>query len=233
MKTIGLIGGMSWESSAVYYELINQRVKAQLGGFHSCKCMLLSVDFAEFETFLRQENWSAINDRLCDAAQKLEAAGADLLILCTNTMHICSEGIRQAVSIPFLHIAEATAEAIKAQGLDKVGLLGTRFTMEKDFYKETLRAQGIDVIVPRKAARDQVDEIVFRELVMGEIKEDSRRAYQRIIKELEEEGAQGVVLGCTEIPLLISGEDVDIPVFDTTTIHAELAVDWALGVLVR
>jgi aspartate racemase len=194
---------------------------------------MLSVDFAEFEAYLRQENWTAINEQLSDAARKLEAAGADLIILCTNTMHLCSEGIRQSISIPFLHIAEATAQAIKSRGLNRVGLLGTRFTMEKDFYKDTLREQGIEVLIPDSLERQQIDEIIFKELVHGKIRDDSRKVYQKIIKSLQEKGAQGVVLGCTEIPLLIASQDVDIPVFDTTAIHAELAVDWALGAFVQ
>ena len=229
MKTIGLIGGMSWESSAVYYELMNKHVNRVLGGFHSCKCIMVSVDFAEVERLQHAGDWAALDEMMATSAQQLERAGAELIVLCTNTMHLCSEAIRRAVSIPFLHIAEATAEAILKQNLKKVALLGTKFTMEKDFYRGVLeRDFGIGTLIPDEAGRQQVHDIIYGELVHGRIRDESRAVYQAIIRELAQRGAEGVVLGCTEIPLLIGAGDVSIPVFDTTAIHAEKAVEWAL-----
>ena len=228
MRTIGLIGGMSWESSAVYYQLINREVKARLGGLHSCRSLMYSVDFAEIEQLQDQEDWDQMNALMADAARRLERGGAEIIVLCTNTMHLCSGAIREAVSIPFLHIAEATGRAIRRAKLSKVALLGTRHTMEKDFYKQLLTAQfEIEVLIPDAEERQQIDRIIYRELVLGEIKEESRQVYQRAIARLAAEGAEGVVLGCTEIPLLIRPEDVDIPIFDTTAIHALEAVRWA------
>ncbi|MDF2157083.1 aspartate/glutamate racemase family protein [Algoriphagus sp. CAU 1675] len=227
MKTIGLIGGMSWESSAVYYKLINQRVHELLGGFHSCQCIMYSVDFAEIEKLQREDKWAELDTLMADAAKRLENAGADLLVLCTNTMHLCSEAIQKAISIPFLHIAEAAGEEIVKGNLRKVGLLGTKFTMEKDFYKEVLTGKfGIEVIIPNEQEREEVHRIIYDELVHGQIKGESRERYQAIIHNLEKNGAEGVILGCTEIPLLISSSDVNIPVFDTTRLHAEKAVEW-------
>ncbi len=229
MKTIGLIGGMSWESTAVYYSLINNKVKQTLGGFHSCKSILFSVDFAEIQRLQRIEDWSSLSSIMVKSAKQLEAAGADLIILCTNTMHFCSPAILQHITIPFLHIADATSAKIAEFGLKKVALLGTRFTMEKDFYKTfLLEKYGIEVIIPSKHDRNFIHHVIFDELVQGEIKDESRRGFQEIIKKLENKGAEGVILGCTEIPLLISAKDVNIPVFDTTLIHAEKAVEWAL-----
>jgi aspartate racemase len=229
MKTIGLIGGMSWESSLVYYQLINEIVREKRGGFHSCKSILLSVDFAEIEALQKEEAWQDLDSKMADAAHQLEKAGADLLILCTNTMHLCSEAIKKRIAIPFLHIARATALEIKDCGLEKVALLGTRFTMEKDFYKKILTEEfGIEVITPAKADREVIHSIIYGELVHGQLLDASRKKYVAIIHKLEKEGAQGVILGCTEIPLLISNKDVNIPTFDTTRIHAEKAVEWAL-----
>ncbi len=229
MKTIGLIGGMSWESSLVYYEIINKKIREILGGYHSCKSVMISVDFAEVETLQHKNNWEALNKLMADAAVKLQAAGADLIVLCTNTMHLCSDAIKSATDIPFLHIAEATGEAIIKKNFKKVALLGTRFTMEKDFYKTVLRDNySIEVIVPPTEDRKKIHNIIYNELVHGRIREKSRRVYQNIIKDLEKAGAEGVILGCTEIPLLISNDDVDLPVFDTTRIHAEKAVELAL-----
>ena len=229
MKTIGLIGGMSWESSLVYYEIINKKVREILGGYHSCKSVMISVDFAEVETLQHKNDWEALNKIMADAAGKLQAAGADLIVLCTNTMHLCSDAIKSATDIPFLHIAEATGEAIIKKNFKKVALLGTRFTMEKDFYKTVLRDNySIEVIVPPTEDRKKIHNIIYNELVHGRIREKSRRVYQNIIKDLEKAGAEGVILGCTEIPLLISNDDVDLPVFDTTRIHAEKAVELAL-----
>ncbi len=230
MKTIGLIGGMSWESSAVYYELINQKVKEVLGGFHSCKNVMVTVDFAEVEKLQHDGNWDALDKMMATAAKQLELAGADVVILCTNTMHLCTEAIKSAISIPFLHIAEVTAQEITKQQLKKVALLGTKFTMEKDFYKDILiKKYGIEVLIPSEEERTKVHNIIYNELVHGQIKDTSRETYKTIIKNLEKRGAQGVILGCTEIPLLISDTDVAIPVFDTTKIHAEKAVEWVLN----
>ena len=228
MKTIGLIAGMSWQSSVVYYELINRKVKEVLGGFHSCKNVMLTVDFAEIEKLQHENNWEALDNMMATAAMQLEKAGADIIILCTNTMHLCSEAIKKAITIPFLHIAEATAQKIKKQKIRKVALLGTKFTMEKDFYKEILRQHHIEVIIPTEEERTKIHTIIYGELVHSTIKDNSREIYKTIIKNLENRCAEGVILGCTEIPLLISDTDVDIPVFDTTTIHAESAVLWAL-----
>lgn len=229
MKTIGLIGGMSWESSAVYYEIVNQKVKATLGGFSSCKCLMYSVDFAEIEALQHAGNWQALDKLMADAATRLQKGGADIIILCTNTMHLCSEAILNAISVPFLHIADATGQAIKSQNLQKVGLLGTKFTMEKDFYKRNLKENhNIETIIPNEKEREEIHRIIYEELVLGQIKDASRETYKQIIQNLQNQGAEGVILGCTEIPLLISQSDVDIPIFDTTTIHAEKAVEWAL-----
>lgn len=230
MNTIGMIGGMSWESSTIYYQLMNHKVKEILGGFHNCKSIMLTVDFAEIERLQTEGDWKKMSYIMADAAKRLELAGADIIILCTNTMHLCSTAIRQSISVPFLHIAEATAQAIVQQKLTKVALLGTRFTMEKDFYKDILTNEyGIEVMIPDVEEREQVHQIIYTELVQGQIKDESREVYKKIIKHLENGGAQGVILGCTEIPLLISADDVDIPVFDTTRTHAEKAVQWALA----
>ena len=229
MKTIGLIGGMSWESSAVYYELINLKVREVLGGFHSCKSIMVSVDFAEIETLQHSGEWAKLDKMMVAAAQQLEKAGADIIVLCTNTMHLCSNAITSNSSIPFLHIAEATGLEIVKRGIKKVALLGTRFTMEKDFYKQFLMDKfNIEVIIPALEGVEQVHRIIYSELVHGKIRNESREIYKTIISELGKEGAEGVILGCTEIPLLISESDVNIPTFDTTTIHAEKAVEWAL-----
>jgi aspartate racemase len=229
MKTIGLIGGMSWESSLVYYELINKKVQKVLGGFHSCKNIMISVNFAEVEKLQHESNWEALNTLMAETAKNLELAGADLVVLCTNTMHLCSEAIIKNISIPFLHIAEATGQEIIKKNLSKVALLGTKFTMEKDFYKQLLTNDfGIEVLIPTKEERQLVHNIIYNELVQGKINNSSREVYQTIIKNLEKRGAQGVILGCTEIPLLIKEKDVTIPIFNTTKIHAEKAVEWAL-----
>lgn len=229
MKTIGLIGGMSWESSLEYYRLINEKTKELLGGFHSSQCLMYSVDFAEIVELQHEGKWEALDKIMVFASKKLEDAGADLLVLCTNTMHLCAPAIKAHISIAFLHIAEATGEAIVSQGIRKVALLGTKFTMEKDFYKKTLQDQfGIETLIPNGEERDQVHQVIYGELVKGQIRDESRETFKSIINRLQKEGAQGVILGCTEIPLLISDHDVEIPVFDTTRIHAEKAVEWAV-----
>ena len=231
MKTIGLIGGMSWESSAVYYDLINKKIRELLGGFHSCKSIMVTVDFAEIEVLQHQGEWKTLDKMMAASARQLEVAGADIVVLCTNTMHLCSKAIIASISIPFLHIAKATGLEIKNRKLEKVALLGTKFTMEKDFYKEYIFDNfGIEVIIPTDEEREQVHNIIYQELVHGKFNDDSRETYKHIIRNLEHRGAEGVILGCTEIPLLISDKDVNIPIFDTTTIHAEKAVEWALDI---
>jgi len=229
MKTIGLIGGMSWESSAVYYSMINKKVKEKLGGFHSAKSIMVTVDFAEIQELQHEEKWPELDKLMVQSAKQLEAAGADFVVLCTNTMHLCSQAIVKNISIPFLHIAEATGSKIVDAGFGKVALLGTRFTMEKDFYKTYISDRfGIEIITPDETERELIHNTIYNELVQGLIKDESRKKFQEIISQLENRGAEGVILGCTEIPLLISESDVKIPVFDTTAIHAEKAVEWAL-----
>ena len=229
MKTIGLIGGMSWESSAVYYSIINRKVREILGGFHCAKSVMVTVEFDEIQTLQHIEDWKSLEEMMIKSAKQLEAAGADFVILCTNTMHLCSPAIINNISIPFLHIAEATGLKIAKMGLKKVALLGTRFTMEKDFYKTyILNHFGIEVIIPEEKEREIIHHTIYGELVKGIVKNESREKVKQIITNLEKRGAEGVVLGCTEIPLLIAQADVNMPVFDTTEIHAEKAVEWAL-----
>ncbi|WP_298317216.1 aspartate/glutamate racemase family protein [uncultured Aquimarina sp.] len=229
MKTIGLIGGMSWESSTVYYELINKKIKEELGGFHSAKSIMVSVDFAEIENLQKKDDWDGLTKYMIKSAKQLENAGADLIILCTNTMHLCSDEIIKNVTIPFLHITDATGKKIQSKGLQKLALIGTKFTMEKDFYRTILKKYDIDVIIPDVDDREIIHRVIYKELVLGNIENNSRKVYKRIIKDLENKGAEGVILGCTEIPLLIKQDDVDIPIFNTTKIHAESAVEIALN----
>lgn len=230
MKTIGFIGGMSWESSLEYYRIANETVKNLRGGFASCRCLMYSLDFAQVENLQHAGDWEALDELMADAARRLYRGGAELIVLCTNTMHLCADAIRQATPLPFLHIADATGKRIATQGLKTVGLLGTRFTMEKDFYKrDLLENHGVHTLVPEKGTRETVHRIIYQELVRGIIRDESREIYKETIRNLQKHGAEGVVLGCTEIPLLISQKDVDIPVYDTTRIHAEEAVYWALG----
>jgi aspartate racemase len=229
MKTIGLIGGMSWESTAVYYSIINRKVREVLGGFHCAKSVMVTVEFAEIQSLQHTEDWKALEKIMVKSAKQLEAAGADFVILCTNTMHLCSPAIVENITIPFLHIAEATAMKIAETVLKKVALLGTKFTMEKDFYKTYIFEKfGIEVIIPAETEREIIHNTIYNELVQGIIKDESRMKFQQIISNLEKRGAEGVILGCTEIPSLISKADVKIPIFDTTGIHAEKAVEWAL-----
>lgn len=230
MKTIGFIGGMSWESSLEYYRIANETVKALRGGFSSCPSVLYSVDFAQVERLQHAGDWEALEGLMARAARSLEAAGAELIVLCTNTMHLCEKAIRQAVSVPFLHIASATGKRIASQKLKTVGLLGTQFTMEKDFYKAVLHDTfGIQTCIPERREREAIHRIIYQELVLGQVREASREVFKEVIQGLVERGAEGVILGCTEIPLLLSQADVPVPVFDTTRIHAEEAVRWALG----
>ena len=223
MKTIGLIGGMSWESTVTYYQLINETVKRELGGLHSGKILMYSVDFAEIEEYQAQGEWDKSAQVLADVALRLEQAGADFIVICTNTMHKVVPQIKEKIHIPILHIAEATAEALKEAGITKVGLLGTKYTMTQNFYKEKLIAAGIEVVIPDSAGVETVNDVIYNELCMGIIKEESRQKFLKVIAQLGEHGAQGVILGCTEIGLLIKQADTDLPVFDTTLIHGTKA----------
>ncbi|PFH13167.1 aspartate/glutamate racemase family protein [Burkholderia sp. JKS000303] len=228
MKTIGLIGGMSWESSAEYYRMINRHSKALHGGHHNAKSVLVTVDFAEIEALQRTQDWPALGERMADAARQLEAAGADLIVLATNTMHRVHDAIEAAVALPFLHIADPTGAALRAAGVERVALLGTRYTMELPFYAERLRDKfGLEVLVPDETARGDVHRIIYDELCHGVIDAESRARYVTIIDALAKRGAQAVILGCTEITLLIGADDSPLPVFDTTALHAQAAVEWA------
>ncbi len=230
MKTIGLLGGMSWESSSEYYRIINEAVNARLGGVHSADCLMYSVDFGEIEELQHQDRWDELTELMIDAAQRIERGGAEILLICTNTMHRMAPEVQAEIKIPLLHIADAAGEAIRSRGLNTVGLLGTKFTMEGDFYRKRLEEKfGLTVLIPDEADRETVHQVIYNELVKGQILESSRKAFIEIIHKLAKHGAQGVVLGCTEIPLLVKQSDVTIPVFDTTRIHAEAAVDWALN----
>jgi aspartate racemase len=229
LKTIGLIGGMSWESSLEYYRIINETAKLKLGGLHSAKCLMYSVDFEKIEILQHEERWDELTDIMVHIAEKLKNGGADFIIICTNTMHKMASDIESRAGIKILHIAEVTGQQVVKKGMKKVGLLGTKFTMEQDFYKKVLEEKfNIDVVIPDENERKIVHEIIYNELCAGIINESSKKKYIQIINNLESNGAEGVVLGCTEIPLLIKQEDVTIPVFDTTTIHAISAVDFAL-----
>lgn len=229
MKRIGLLGGMSWESSAEYYRLINEATRERLGGLHSADCVLRSVDFAEIEELQSRGAWEEAGDRLAAEARSLVAGGAELLVLCTNTMHKVFEQIAAAVDVPFLHIADATADAVADAGLSTVGLLATAYTMEQDFYVERLRERyGLTVLLPGAEDRRLVHEVIYEELCLGVIDDDSRTAYRRVIGDLVERGAQGVLLGCTEIGLLVGPRDAEVPLFDTAHLHAQRAVDLAL-----
>lgn len=229
MKTIGLIGGMSWESSIEYYKLINELVKEKLGGVHSCKSIMNSVDFSEIEKLQHNGEWEKLTEIMVDIAKKLEKTGADCIVICTNTMHKMAEDIEREVKIPLIHIADSVGENIVKLNLKKVALIGTKFTMEQDFYKERIRNKfGIEVIIPNENDKNIVHRVIYEELVKGQFRDESRKEYIRIIRELTKEGAEGVILGCTEIPLLISQTDVEIPIFDTTKLHSESAVEFAL-----
>ena len=228
MKRIGLIGGMSWASSHVYYQLLNQRVQSLLGGAHSCHCIMVSVDFAEIERLTFQDDWEGIGRLMAKSARELEAAGAELIILCTNTIHLVSDAITAATSLPFLHIADATGQAIRAQGLDKVALLGTQFTMEKDFYTRLLlEKHQIETIIPALEDRKALQYMIYEEMVKGQFTEEARQTCERIITDMQAQGAQGVILGCTELPILLEKSNIPIPAFNTTQVHAWAAVEIA------
>lgn len=229
MKTIGLIGGMSWESTAEYYRFLNEFTRDRLGGLHSARCVLYSVNFAEIEQLQVQGFWADAGEILAAAAQCLEAAGADLVLICTNTMHKVADVVGAAVSIPLLHLADTTADAVRASGLRRVGLLGTAFTMEQDFYRGRLEAGGLDVRIPDTDGRALVHQVIYEELCLGIVRDESRTAYQKVIKDLVAAGAEGIILGCTEIELLIGPGDSPVPIFPTARLHAEAAVDAALG----
>ncbi|WP_078433884.1 aspartate/glutamate racemase family protein [Metabacillus halosaccharovorans] len=229
MKTIGLIGGLSWESTSVYYESINRSIQQQLGGIHSAKCLLYSFDFEEIAKLQREGEWNIATKRMIEVAKILENCGADLIAICTNTMHLMANEVQEAIEVPLIHIVDCVVEEIKAKKISKVGLLGTRFTMEQSFYKERLITNDIDVIIPEEEDRQTVHDVIFGELCKGIINETSKEAYLTIINKLVESGAEGIILGCTEIPLLIQQNDTCIPLFDTTAIHANKMVQKALA----
>jgi len=229
VKTIGLIGGMSWESTALYYRLLNQAVARRLGGLHSAQLILYSVDFHEIELFQQQGAWDEAGARLHDAAQALERGGAEFLVLCTNTMHKVAGAITAGVGIPLLHIGDATAAAINRAGVKRVGLLGTRFTMDQDFYRGRLEAHGLSVVLPSPEDRKLVNRVIYDELCLGEVRDESRDEYRRIIKDMVTAGGEGIILGCTEIGMLIGAGDSPVPTFDTTQIHADAAAEYALN----
>ncbi|PED87166.1 aspartate/glutamate racemase family protein [Bacillus cereus] len=228
MKTIGLIGGMSWESTSEYYRIINKEIKERLGGLHSAKCLINSVDFEEIERCQSSGDWDGAGEILGNAAYSLQKGGADFIIICTNTMHKVVGKIKAKIDIPVLHIADATAKEIKRKDIQKVGLLGTKYTMEQDFYKSRIEENNIKVIVPSEKNRKEINKVIYTELCLGKIVSQSREYYKRVIEELVQKGAQGIILGCTEIGLLIKQENVSVPIFDTTHIHAIEAVKVAL-----
>lgn len=228
MKIIGLIGGMSWESTASYYRIINEETKVRLGGFHSAKCIIYSVDFEEIEVFQRNKEWEKAGLVLAEAAHKLELAGANFILICTNTMHKVADQIQSSIGIPLLHIADITANKILDKKIRTIGLLGTQYTMEQEFYKSRLEERGIKVLIPSTSDREIINKVIYQELCLGKIGQKSRAEFKRIIECLISEGAEGVILGCTEIGLLVKQEDSSVPIFDTTLIHAKGAVDYAL-----
>jgi aspartate racemase len=229
MKTIGLLGGMSWESSALYYRLLNEAVRERLGGLHSARCLLLSVDFAEIERLQVAGEWERAGALLATHARTLQEAGAELVVLCTNTMHKVADALTAVLDVPLLHIGDVTAAAVRAAGLHRVGLLGTAFTMEEPFLTDRLAGRGLHVLVPDPVDRAEVHRIVYEELCLGVVREESRQVYRSVIDRLVAEGAEGVILGCTEIELLIGPDDAGVPVFPTTALHVQAAVEAALG----
>lgn len=230
MKTIGLMGGMSWESSIEYYRIINQAIRERLGGFHSARSVMVSIDFAEIETAQQAGDWDKAAQIMVEAARNVERGGGEFLVICTNTMHKLAPEVGAQIEIPILHIADATASRIKQRGLKRIGLLGTRFTMEEEFYRgRMMEEHGLDILIPADADRELVHDVIYDELVLGKINEQSKVEYLRIIDGLRETGAEGVILGCTEISLLVADGDLEMPTFDTTRIHAQTAVEFALG----
>ena len=230
MRTIGLLGGMSWESSALYYRLLNEEVRERLGGLHSARCILLSVDFAEIERLQVDGDWETAGKLLAVDARALQAAGAELVVLCTNTMHKVADALTDVLDVPLLHIGDVTAAAVRAAGRSRVGLLGTAFTMEQSFLVDRLSAHGLEVLVPEPGDRAEVHRIIYEELCLGVVREESREVYRGVVDRLISRGAEGVILGCTEIELLIGAGDVDVPVFATTALHVEAAVSAALTI---
>ena len=228
LKTIGLIGGMSWESTVTYYKIINETVKEKLGGLHSAKCILYSMDFQEIEECQANGNWEKSGEILGEAANNLEKAGADFIVICTNTMHKVVNQIKEKISIPILHIAEMTAEKILEKGLKNIALLGTKYTMEQDFYKSKLIEKGINVIIPDKNDIEIINKVIYDELCLGTINSNSKKKFLEIVDKLRSKGAEGIILGCTEIGLLIKNEDTDVPLFDTAVIHAEEAAIYSI-----
>lgn len=230
MKTIGLIGGMSWESSDLYYQIINRKVQQTLGGVHSCQSLMYSVDFAEIAALQHQNNWTELSSMMINAAQRLEKGGADIVILCTNTMHKLADDIQQNINIPLLHIVDTTSEEIQRKSLKKVGLIATKFSMEGDFLRSRYKSKfDIDTIIPNEEDRNTIHEIIYNELVKGIINESSKQKFLRIIEKLIEQGAEGIISGCTEIEILIKPEDIKVHLFETTRLHAEKAVELALA----
>jgi len=229
-KTIGLIGGMSWESSSEYYRLLNETVRAEFGGLHSAPCILLSVDFDEISSLQRSGDWEKLTEKMVECARRLEKAGAEMVLICTNTMHKMADEVEAAVSIPLVHIGDATAARIQKEGFQRVGLLGTLYTMEQDFYRERLaKSFGLEVLIPEEADRRSVHQVIFSELCLGQTLDASRNMYREIIQRLVDRGAEAIILGCTEIMLLVSQEDSPVPLFDTTAIHVQAALKAALG----
>ncbi len=228
MKTVGLIGGMSWESTITYYQLLNEGIKDALGGLHSAKILLYSVDFYEIEALMSRGEWEQAADLLGGVAQRLETAGADMILICTNTLHKVAPQVQSRIRVPLVHIAEAAADELAASGITRVGLLGTKYTMTQEFYRDKLTARGIDVLIPEGEDIDLVNRVIFDELCLGIVKEDSKAAYLRVIAQLQARGAQGILLGCTELGLIVSPADVSLPVFDTTVIHAKKALELSL-----
>jgi aspartate racemase len=228
MRTIGLIGGLSWESTVIYYQILNQRMRERLGGSHSAQSLIWSFEFQRFEDLIFAGRWNEVSTLLGEAGQKLEELGADALLICSNTFHRVAEQVADAVSVPVIHIADAVGNEIRSRGMRKIGLLGTRFTMEESFYRDRLARAGFEVAVPDREQRELIDRVIFNELVRGVLKEDSRKAYGRIVADLADRGVEGVILGCTEIELLIDERDTSVPVFPSARLHAEAAVDFAL-----
>jgi len=229
MKTVGLIGGMSWESTITYYQLLNEGVKDALGGLHSAKILLYSVDFFEIEALMSRGEWEKAADLLGGVALRLETAGADMILICTNTLHKVAPQVQSRIHVPLVHIAEAAADELRTNGITRVGLLGTKYTMTQEFYRDKLTARGIDVLIPEGEDIDLVNRVIFDELCLGVVKPDSKAAYLRVIAELAARGAQGILLGCTELGLIVSAADVALPLFDTTVIHAEKALELSLA----